>query len=138
VGAGRGEGVDLSRSGSRCHGGPSTRHGCEQHSFLTMVTALIAAAAQHAVARGARVTAALEDGNCFACVSLGGALPRVWPLGGRGRSLLHTKRDNITAQPPNVAAVLGAAPYDAYLATTVDCGLIFVFVLVGGVMRLCG
>lgn len=84
------------------------------------------------------MTAALEDGNLSACVSLGGALPLVWLLGGGGRSLFHTKRDNITAQPPNGAAVLGAAPNDAYLATTVDCGLMFVSVLVGGVMRLCG
>jgi len=78
-----------------------------------MVTALIAAAAQHAVARGAHVTAALEDGNLSACVSLGGALPLVWLLGGGGRSQFHTKRDNITAQPPSGAAVLGAAPNDA-------------------------
>jgi len=84
------------------------------------------------------VTAALEDGNLSACVSLGGALPLVWLLGGGGRSLFHTKRDNITARPPNGAAVLGAAPNDACLATTVDCGLMFVSVLVGGVMRLCG
>jgi len=84
------------------------------------------------------VAAGLESGNLSAWVSLGGALPLVWLLGGGRWSLFRTKRDDIIAQPPSGAVVVGVAPVNAYLATTVECGRIYVSLLVGGLMRLCG